>query len=54
MSEYFDNQRIRLENLIKDKNKQLNSEWMEEYKERQRHQRRGERVLEGVPIGLDA
>ena len=29
--EYFDAQRLRLENLIKDKNKQLNSEWMESY-----------------------
>ena len=29
--EYFDAQRLRLENLIKDKNKQLNSEWIESY-----------------------
>ena len=34
--EYFDAQRLRLENLIKDKNKQLNSEWMENYKERKK------------------
>ena len=34
--EYFDGQRLRLENLIKDKNKQLNSEWMENYKERKK------------------
>ena len=35
--EYFDAQRLRLENLIKDKNKQLNSEWMENYKERKKN-----------------
>ena len=29
--EYFDNQRLRLENLIKDKNRQLNLEWKEDY-----------------------
>ena len=34
--EYFDAQRLRLENLIKDKNKQLNSEWMENYEERKK------------------
>ena len=34
--EYFDAQRLRLENLIKDKNKQLNSEWIEDYKERKK------------------
>ena len=34
--EYFDAQRLRLENLIKDKNKQLNSEWIENYKERKK------------------
>ena len=35
--EYFDAQRLRLENLIKDKNKQLNSEWMENYEERKKN-----------------
>ena len=34
--EYFDAQRLRLENLIKDKNKQLNSEWIEDYEERKK------------------
>ena len=34
--EYFDAQRLRLENLIKDKNKHLNSEWMENYEERKK------------------
>ena len=32
--EYFDNQRLRLENLIKDKNRQLNLEWKEDYEKR--------------------
>ena len=32
--EYFDNQRLRLENLIKDKNRQLNLEWKEDYDKR--------------------
>ena len=35
--EYFDAQRLRLENLIKDKNKQLNSEWIEDYEERKKN-----------------
>ena len=33
--EYFDNQRIRLEKTMQDKNKQLNVEWMERYNKRQ-------------------
>ena len=32
--EYFDNQRIRLEKAMQDKNKQLNVEWMERYEKR--------------------
>ena len=32
--EYFDAQRLRLENLIKDKNRQLNLEWKEDYEKR--------------------
>ena len=32
--EYFDAQRLRLENLIKDKNRQLNLEWQEDYDKR--------------------
>ena len=32
--EYFDSQRARLENYIKDKNKQLNVEWKEQYDKR--------------------
>ena len=32
--EYFDNQRIRLEKAMQNKNKQLNVEWMEEYEKR--------------------
>ena len=32
--EYFDNQRLRLEDLIKDKNRQLNLEWKEDYEKR--------------------
>ena len=32
--EYFDAQRLRLENLIKDKNIQLNLEWQEDYDKR--------------------
>jgi len=32
--EYFDNQRIRLEKMMQDKNKQLNVEWMERYEKR--------------------
>ena len=34
MSEYFDNQRLRLERMLRDKNKQLNVEWREEYEKR--------------------
>ena len=32
--EYFDNQRLRLERMLRDKNKQLNVEWREEYEKR--------------------
>ena len=32
--EYFDNQRIRLEKMMQDKNKQLNIEWIEDYEKR--------------------
>ena len=32
--EYFDNQRLRLERMLRDKNKQLNVEWREEYENR--------------------
>ena len=38
--EYFDNQRLRLENLIKDKNRQLNLEWKEDYDKRKKRERR--------------
>ena len=34
--EYFDNQRIRLEKAMQNKNKQLNVEWMERYEKRQK------------------
>lgn len=34
--EYFDNQRIRLEKMMQDKNKQQNIEWMEAYEKRQK------------------
>ena len=33
--EYFDNQRIRLEKMMQNKNAQLNIEWMEAYEKRQ-------------------
>ena len=36
--EYFDAQRLRLENLIKDKNRQLNLEWQEDYDKRKKEQ----------------
>ena len=36
--EYFDNQRLRLENLIKDKNRQLNLEWKEDYEKRNKEE----------------
>ena len=36
--EYFDAQRLRLENLIKDKNRQLNLEWQEDYDKRKQEQ----------------
>ena len=32
--EYFDNQRLRLERMLRDKNKQLNVEWREDYEKR--------------------
>ena len=32
--EYFDNQRLRLERMLRDKNKQLNVEWKEDYEKR--------------------
>ena len=32
--EYFDNQRIRLEKMMQNKNAQQNIEWMEEYEKR--------------------
>ena len=34
--EYFDAQRLRLENLIKDKNRHLNLEWQEDYDKRKK------------------
>ena len=37
--EYFDNQRLRLENLIKDKNRQLNLEWKEDYEKRNKEEK---------------
>ena len=36
--EYFDAQRLRLENLIKDKNRQLNLEWQEDYDKRKQEE----------------
>ena len=36
--EYFDNQRLRLEDLIKDKNRQLNLEWKEDYEKRNKEE----------------
>ena len=36
--EYFDAQRLRLENLIKDKNRQLILEWQEDYDKRKKEQ----------------
>ena len=38
--EYFDNQRIRLEKAMQDKNKQLNVEWMERYEKRQQEEKK--------------
>ena len=38
VGEYFDNQRLRLENLIKDKNRQLNLEWKEDYEKRNKEE----------------
>ena len=32
--EYFDNQRLRLERMLRDKNRQLNLEWKEDYDKR--------------------
>ena len=37
--EYFDAQRLRLENLIKDKNRQLNLEWQEDYDKRKKEEK---------------
>ena len=37
--EYFDNQRIRLEKMMQNKNTQLNIEWRERYDEREREER---------------
>ena len=37
--EYFDNQRIRLEKMMQNKNTQLNVEWRERYDEREREER---------------
>ena len=37
--EYFDNQRIRLEKAMQNKNAQLNNEWRERYEERERQER---------------
>ena len=37
--EYFDNQRIRLEKAMQNKNAQLNIEWRERYDERERQER---------------
>ena len=37
--EYFDAQRLRLENLIKDKNRQLNLEWQEDYDKRNKEEK---------------
>ena len=37
--EYFDAQRLRLENLIKDKNRQLNLEWQEDYDKRKQEEK---------------
>ena len=34
--EYFDNQRIRLEKAMQNKNAQLNIEWMERYEKRKK------------------
>ena len=37
--EYFDNQRIRLEKMMQNKNAQLNVEWRERYEEREKRER---------------
>ena len=37
--EYFDNQRERLEKMMRNKNTQLNVEWRERYEEREREER---------------
>ena len=34
--EYFDNQRLRLERMLRDKNRQLNLEWKEDYDKRKK------------------
>ena len=45
--EYFDNQRIRLEKMMQDKNKQLNVEWMERYEKRQK-EKQAHQIIEEI------
>ena len=45
--EYFDNQRLRLEIMLRDKNKQLNVEWMERYEKRQK-EKQAHQIIEEI------
>ena len=49
--EYFDNQRIRLEKAMQNKNAQLNIEWMERYEKRKKMAKEMLLLKKMTPVG---